>query len=189
MKLLVASDIHGSLSAARAVVKYFEFFKCDYIVLLGDLLYHGPRNPLPEEHDPKAVAMLLNRYSSKIISCRGNCDAEVDQMVLDFPCQGDYSLLCDGSNRIFCTHGHFYSPRNPEGIPYVDGGREIRLSGANIQFFGHTHVQVLEKAGEVTVCNPGSLSLPKGGSPKGFALYDNGRISLYDIEGKLIKSI
>ncbi len=190
MKLFVISDIHGSAECLKKALGFYEESGAGYILCLGDILYHGPRNPLPAGHDPKAAASMLNAYAGKIISCRGNCDAEVDQMVLDFPCLADYNLLADGDVRIFASHGHIYSPLRSDGNAAVPGSRQVPLSGINIMFYGHTHVQVLEKnAAGILVCNPGSLSLPKENSPAGFAIYEDGTVTLYDINGKEICSL
>ena len=113
MKLLIASDIHGSAYYAKKVIESFEKEKADKLLLLGDILYHGPRNDLPFEHNPKEVIALLNPLSDKILCVRGNCEAEVDQMVLDFPCLADYIIVnVDGIN-IFATHGHIFGENNP----------------------------------------------------------------------------
>jgi putative phosphoesterase len=179
MKYLICSDIHGS--AERTVVSFeaMDKFQCDGMLLLGDILYHGPRNPLPPGHNPQKVFELLNSRSAQIIACRGNCDSEVDQMVLNFPVMSDYCLVVDGSRKLFVTHGHIWSPEN---LPHLNRG--------DIFFSGHTHVQTLERndAG-IIVCNPGSVSLPKDNSPAGFAVYDARSIALYDIAGAEFKRI
>ncbi len=184
MKYLIASDIHGSASCCRKLLSHFSEMGCDYLVLLGDILYHGPRNQLPDGYDPKIVVELLNPLSQRIIACRGNCDAEVDQMVLKFPLMSDYTCIADDGVRFFCTHGHVYSPERADGSFAVEGSMLPQLYGISAVFYGHTHIQVLEKnkAG-VLVCNPGSVSLPKGGSPAGFALYENRQVMLFDMAG------
>ena len=177
MKYLIASDIHGSFSACSKLIEQFESLQCDFIVLLGDILYHGPRNPLPEGHDPQKVAELLNRHSDKIIACRGNCDGEVDQMVLNFPIMQDYSFLLDDGTRIFCTHGHLYSPEDAK-LKY------------DFYFSGHPHIQGLERnSHNAIVCNPGSTSLPKASSSAGFAVYEDNCVTLYDIDGTKLKTM
>ena len=202
MKYLICSDIHGSASACQKVIQYFRDMHCDYLIILGDILYHGPRNPLPEGHNPKLVAQMLNERADKIIACRGNCDAEVDQMVLHFPILSDYNLVVDEGIRIFCTHGHIYAPERSDDSIAVEGSSVPPLWSStpalhgtslpvlydnSIVLYGHTHIQVLEKnkAGSI-VCNPGSVSLPKGESPAGFALYENGQISLFNINGEIL---
>ena len=129
MKLMIASDIHGSEYFCRKTVETFEKIKADKLLLLGDLLYHGPRNDLPEEYAPKAVIAMLNPLADRILAVRGNCEAEVDQMVLDFPVLADYSLIETGGVLIFATHGHVY---NQENVPPMTAG--------TILLNGHTHV-------------------------------------------------
>ena len=170
MKLLIVSDIHGSETAAIKAVEMFKKENCEYMLLLGDVLYHGPRNPLPEGHNPKGVAESLNSIKDKIISVRGNCDADIDQMLLEFPCMADYLLLVDGKNRIFATHGHIYSPEN---LP--------KLYGLSFFFSGHTHVSEISKKGDLTICNPGSCALPKDGKAPSVAIYDNGDLRIVPI--------
>lgn len=167
MKLLIVSDIHGSETAAEKAVALYEKENCDYIVLLGDVLYHGPRNPLPDGHNPKGVANVLNSVKNKIISVRGNCDAEIDQMLLEFPCMADYVMLIDGDKKLFFTHGHHYSPDN---LP--------SLYGLSYFFSGHTHVSGITKNQNLIICNPGSCALPKDGKAPSVALYDNGKLNI-----------
>ena len=190
VKYLIFSDIHGSASACEKILQHFNNLKADYLVLLGDVLYHGPRNPLPQGHDPKKVAELLNAYADKIICCRGNCDAEVEEMVLKFPVLQSYSFIIDQGIRIFCTHGHIYAPCRADGNIAVAGSKIPSLSGLGAIFYGHTHVQVLEKnKSGLVVCNPGSISLPKENSPAGFATYENGLVALYNLDGELLKEL
>lgn len=177
MKYLICSDIHGSYSTCKKVIEQFHSLNCDMIILLGDILYHGPRNPLPEGHDPKQVAELLNKYADKIIACRGNCDAEVDQMVLNFPIMQDYIFLADDGTRIFCTHGHLFTPEDAK-LKY------------DFYFSGHTHIQGLERnEHNAVICNPGSTSLPKASSSAGFAVYEDKGVTLYDIDGVMLKNV
>ncbi|MBQ3826124.1 MAG: phosphodiesterase [Spirochaetaceae bacterium] len=176
MKYFIISDIHGSEGALKIALEAFRESKSDYLIILGDILYHGPRNPLPESHNPKGVVELLNPLADKIIACRGNCDAEVDQMLLSFPVLSDYALIADNGTRLFCTHGHIY---NPENLPH--------LSGTDLFLFGHTHIQELYKAeGKPAICNPGSISLPKANSAAGYAIYENRSITTYNLAGKII---
>lgn len=176
MKYLICSDIHGSEICARAIADQFCAQKCDFIILLGDILYHGPRNPLPVGHNPQGVVTILNQFASKIIACRGNCDAEVDQLLLKFHLMSDYALVVDNGVRLFCTHGHIFTPDNAQNC-------DVFLSG-------HTHVQVLQKNNDgILICNPGSTSLPKENSPAGFAVYEDRTITLYEIDGKKIRSL
>lgn len=171
MKLIIVSDIHGSETAAVKAVDMFKKENCDYMLLLGDVLYHGPRNPLPEGHNPKGVAETLNSIKEKIIAVRGNCDAEIDQMLLEFPCMADYVMLVDGERKIFATHGHMYSPEN---LP--------KLYGISYFFSGHTHVAGVTKKDGLTICNPGSSALPKEGKPASIAIYNNGDVKISYIE-------
>ena len=166
MKLLFASDIHGSARWCRVLMEAIESETPDTVVLLGDLLYHGPRNPLPEGHDPKEVARMLNDLADRIIAVRGNCEAEVDQVMLDFPCMADYVLIYDGAHELFCTHGHLF---DPEHMPPM---------AADASFVsGHTHVQRNELVSGHRVVNPGSVALPKDGI-HGYALYQDGAFEL-----------
>jgi putative phosphoesterase len=168
MKLLICSDIHGAAGAAKALVEQADALACDAIVFLGDLLYFGPRNSLPGGHNPALTAEVFNSRAGRIIACRGNCEAEVDQMLLKFPISSDYALIYDGKQRIFATHGHIY---NPDHLP--------PLARGDIFLYGHTHIQTLAVNDEgIVLCNPGSPSLPKGGSPAGYAIYNDGRLEL-----------
>lgn len=170
MKLVIASDLHGSAAACRILLDRAAAEGPDRLVLLGDLLYHGPRNALPDGYDPAAVAALLNEAPWPITAVRGNCDAEVDQMVLGFPCRDTAALIADGSRELFCTHGHVFSPDDHPAL----GPRAAFLSG-------HTHRKTLERRNGVLYVNPGSPSIPKDGTAS-FAVYDNGRFTLRDLE-------
>lgn len=171
MKILIVSDIHGSETAAIKAINLFNNENCDYMLLLGDVLYHGPRNPLPEGHNPKGVAEKLNSIKDKIIAVRGNCDADIDQMLLEFTCMAEYVLIVDGNRKIFATHGHIYSPEN---LP--------KLYGTSFFLSGHTHVSGITKKGNLTICNPGSCALPKDGKAPSVAIYDNGELRILSIE-------
>ena len=129
MKIFFISDIHGSLNYLKKVLELYKEEGANYIVMLGDALYHGPRNPLPEEYNPQAVANLLNEYKDKIIAVRGNCDSEVDQMLIEYPMMADYSIILYNNRRIFLTHGHIY---NQDNLP--------NLSENDVLIHGHTHV-------------------------------------------------
>lgn len=177
MKYMIISDIHGSETYLQNTLHLFEEKHYDALILLGDILYHGPRNPLPKGHNPAGVVALLNHYASKIIACRGNCDAEVDQMLLHFPCLSDYTLVVDEGIRIFATHGHIYSPEN---LPPFDG--------KNIFLYGHTHLWELKKQDDTLICNPGSISLPKENRPHTYAVYENATLSIYTLDQELLAS-
>lgn len=153
MKFVIASDIHGSAFWCGKLMELIEKEQPDKILLLGDLLYHGPRNDLPADYAPKQVIPMLSRYKDKIVAVRGNCEAEVDQMVLPFPCMADYALLIDGGLTLYLTHGHHTSPDN---LPPLEEG-SIFLSG-------HTHVKMDEVREGIRCVNPGSVSIPKDGS-------------------------
>lgn len=169
MKLLFASDIHGSALWCERLMGAIEQEAPDKVVLLGDLLYHGPRNPLPEGHNPKEVARMLNALAPSIVAVRGNCEAEVDQMVLDFPSMADYAPLMDNDRILWCTHGHLF---DPDHLPPLTPGSTF--------IFGHTHVQELREQDGIAIVNPGSVSLPKDGR-HGFAVYQNGIFELREI--------
>ena len=176
MRLLIASDIHGDISGARAVCDAFVREGCDKLLLLGDILYHGPRNDLPEGYDPKAVITLLNGMKDKIIAVRGNCDTEVDQMVLNFPILADYAILFDGKVKIFATHGHHHNTATPPP-----------LSKGDILLHGHTHVLCSVDFGDNNCyINPGSPSLPKENNPKSYAVYEDGRFTVKSLCGEIL---
>ena len=174
MRLLIASDIHGSGLYAEKLLAAFESLRPDKLLLLGDILYHGPRNPLPEGYAPLRVAELLNGMKNEIVCVRGNCDAEVDQMVLEFPMMEDYTTLLFGRRLLFATHGHVYGPENPPAMREDD----ILLSG-------HTHIAgVTETDDGYFFVNPGSVSLPKGDLPPSCMWFDDGFVKLIDFDGK-----
>ena len=175
MTYMIISDIHGSEIALKRALDQYERLGCNGLIILGDVLYHGPRNPLPEGHNPKGVAELLNQYSTEIIAVRGNCEAEVDQMVLDFPCMSDYVLILDNDYRIFATHGHIY---NPNQLP--------KAFSEGIFLFGHTHLWELRIDKNMMICNPGSIALPKEGRLPTFAIYSGGKIVMYTLYGEVI---
>ena len=170
MKLIIASDIHGSAYWCGKLMELAEHVQPDHLVLLGDLLYHGPRNDLPRDYAPKQVIPMLSQWKEKIIAVRGNCEAEVDQMVLPFPCMADFSLLCADGNTMYLTHGHHQSPDN---LPPLTEG-SIFLSG-------HTHVKLDEVRNGIRCLNPGSVSIPKDGSHS-CLLYENGTFSFKILE-------
>lgn len=173
MKLVIASDIHGSAIWCERLMEAVEEFAPDQLVLLGDLLYHGPRNPLPDGHDPARVAGLLNAWAPHIIAVRGNCDAEVDQMMLGFPCLADYAEIIDegshATTRLFLTHGHLWKP---EDMPPVAQG--------SVVLSGHTHIKCDRREGALRFLNPGSVSLPKDGS-RSYLTYCDGEFEFHEL--------
>lgn len=172
MKWIIASDIHGSAYYCKELIKKFNEEKADRMLLLGDVLYHGPRNDLPKEYAPKEVIELLNAMKDKIICVRGNCEAEVDQMVLKFPVLADYAILDLGTRLIYATHGHVYNENNLP--PLCDG---------DILLHGHTHIPVCEDRGSYILMNPGSVSIPKDGSHHGYMTLENGVFRWMDFDG------
>ena len=163
MRLFIASDIHGSAKWCRRMLEAFKNSKAEKLILLGDILYHGPRNDLPEEYAPKEVIALLNPLKDKILAIRGNCDTEVDQMVLDFPIMAEYAWIYDSKVRIFATHGHKFSPDTPP--PLVKG---------DVLLYGHTHIPEYKDHSSFIAINPGSVSIPKNGSAHSAVIYEDG---------------
>ena len=178
MKLLIASDLHGAAPAVRALVERIEAEAPDRVVLLGDLLYHGPRNDLPEGYAPKEVTEMLNSLAASIVAVRGNCDAEVDQMVLNFPCMADYALIEADGRELYLTHGHLPG-KAPDDAP--------RLRPGSAFLSGHTHVKTLDERNGVLYVNPGSTSIPKDGSAS-YALYESGTFTLKDLGGATLRA-
>ena len=174
-KILIASDIHGSAWYCRKLLQALEREGAKRMLLLGDILYHGPRNDLPREYAPKDVIAMLNPLKERIVSVRGNCEAEVDQMVLDFPVLADYCLMPVGDHMMFCTHGHLY---NEENLPPMMPG--------DILLYGHTHVPRAEKVLDKWMLNPGSVSIPKGGSVPSYAVLEDGTFTIKDMDGAAI---
>ena len=171
MKLIVASDIHGSAYWCGKLLELVEREQPDKLILLGDLLYHGPRNDLPRDYAPKAVIPMLSGLKDRIIAVRGNCEAEVDQMVLPFPCMADYAQLLAEGTLFHLTHGHHQSP---EALPPLPEG-SVFLSG-------HTHVKRDEIIGGIRCLNPGSVSIPKDGS-NSCLIFEDGKFSFRILEG------
>jgi len=173
MKIMVASDIHGSAAYCRAMMEAFHREGSERLLLLGDLLYHGPRNPLPEGYAPMETASLLNAEKDRILCVRGNCDAEVDQMVLDFPIMAEYCLLPLGPRKVFVTHGHHF---HKEAMPPLMPG--------DFLLHGHTHLPAWEELpGGTFYLNPGSVALPKEGSPRGYMILAEEEILWKDLSG------
>jgi len=177
MKWMIASDIHGSAYYCRELLKAYEQEGADRLLLLGDLLYHGPRNDLPRDYAPKQVIEMLNAMKESILCVRGNCEAEVDQMVLRFPVLADYAILCAGERMIFATHGHHF---NTASLPPLHKG--------DILLHGHTHVPVCEDHGDYIYMNPGSVSIPKENSPHGYMTLEGEKFLWKSLEGKVYQS-
>ena len=173
MKWMIASDIHGSAFYCRQMLERYRAEKADRLLLLGDLLYHGPRNDLPKEYAPKEVIALLNPLKNELLCVRGNCDAEVDQMVLQFPVLAEYALLSLDSRLLFATHGHHFGKDNPPP-----------LKPGDLLLCGHTHIPACEPAGEITYLNPGSVSIPKEGSPHSYMTLENGLFLWKSLDGE-----
>lgn len=172
MKWLIASDIHGSAYYCRALLEAFAAENADRLLLLGDILYHGPRNDLPREYDPKAVIALLNPLADRILCVRGNCDTEVDQMVLAFPIMAEYALLTEGNTLIFATHGHHF---HAEALPPLHEG--------DLLLHGHTHIPELTQKNGITILNPGSVSIPKEETPNSYLTLENGLFIWKSLDG------
>ena len=174
MKILIASDIHGDIRSAQAVVNAYRESGADRLLLLGDILYHGPRNDLPEGYAPKEVIRLLNSVKDELLCVRGNCDTEVDQMVLEFPILADYAFIEADGVRMLATHGHKFNLSN---LPPLKKG--------DVLLHGHTHVSCATPFGNSnTYINPGSVTIPKENTPRGYIIFENGVFSFRDLNGK-----
>lgn len=178
MRLIVASDIHGSAFYCRELLEALKREKADKLVLLGDILYHGPRNDLPKEYAPREVIAMLNEQKDKLLCVRGNCDTEVDQMVLEFPILADYAILYAGNRMIYATHGHVY---NMSSLPPLQAG--------DILLHGHTHVPAWVEFGEDNwYWNPGSVSIPKEGSTNGYMVLEDTQVEWKNLAGEVYHS-
>lgn len=175
MKLMFASDIHGSLPATERVLELFAQSGARWLVILGDILNHGPRNALPQGYAPAQVADRLNALVSRIIAVRGNCDSEVDQMLLDFPITAPWQQVLMDNQRLFLTHGHLYGPEN---LPALNAG--------DVLIYGHTHLPVAEKRGDIYHFNPGSVSIPKGGFTASYGILDDNVLSVMALNDQSI---
>lgn len=174
MKLMIASDIHGSAYYCKKMIEAYQKEQADKLLLLGDILYHGPRNDLPKDYNPKEVIAMLNPLKQELLCVRGNCDTEVDQMVLEFPILADYCFLELDGQTIFATHGHHFNPQNPP-----------MLKDGDILLNGHTHIPANQNMGDYIYMNPGSVSIPKGNSAHGYMIYDRAFI-WKDLDGNII---
>ena len=171
MKLFIASDIHGSAHWCRKMLDAFEKSGAEKLVLLGDILYHGPRNDLPRDYAPKQVIQLLNPLKDRILCVRGNCDTEVDQMVLEFPLLADYGFIHADGCSMYLTHGHKFSPSSPPP-----------LSKDSYLLCGHTHIPMIKDCGDFTYVNCGSVAIPKENSAHSYVLFDGGKFELMSLE-------
>ena len=170
MKYLIASDIHGSAMYLERLAERYGMEEADCLVLLGDLLYHGPRNDLPQGYEPKRCIEILNNWDN-ILCVRGNCDTEVDQMVLNFPIMAEYGVICLDDRQLYLTHGHRQLP------PFKN--KPIVLAG-------HTHVPMAEDRGDYVYVNPGSISLPKENNPHTYAVLDGRKITCKTLDGDIV---
>lgn len=178
MKYLIASDIHGSAGCCERLLQAFEREKADRLLLLGDLLYHGPRNDLPEGFGPKGVMAQLNAYKDRIFAVRGNCDADIDLEVLEFGIFEPVLYLREEGLTVAATHGHIYGEnRPPKG-----------LEPGSVVLGGHTHIPALKDYGTYLYMNPGSASLPKGGSEKGYMFWEGRSFQWKTLDGVLFRS-
>ena len=175
MKLMIASDIHGSAHYCRLLLAAFDREQADRLLLLGDILYHGPRNDLPAQYAPKEVLAMLNERKEQLFCVRGNCDTEVDQMVLSFPILADYCILPAGQRLIYATHGHNH---NLQALPPLQPG--------DILLHGHTHIPAWEVFGQNNLyLNPGSVSIPKAGSVHSYMVLENGVCYWKALDGEI----
>lgn len=177
MKYLIVSDIHGSLPALESVLDVYDREHCDMLLLLGDILNYGPRNRIPEGIDPKGIAQRLNAMKESIVAVRGNCDSEVDQMLLDFPIMSDYAVVVDEGRRMFLTHGHVYNEQHMPPCRH------------DMFFYGHTHVWKLCRHDGAIVCNTGSVTFPKEGRQTTFVICDGGVVTVRDMQGEVVETL
>ena len=178
MRYMIASDIHGSAYYCRKMLEAWDRSGAEKLLLLGDILYHGPRNDLPRDYEPKQVIAMLNERKDRILAVRGNCDTEVDQMVLEFPIMADYALLCAGSASIYVTHGHIF---HEDHLP--------PLSDGDVLLHGHTHIPAWESVGENLYLNPGSVSIPKEGSERGYMTFDGKTFLWKNLSGQVYHTL
>ena len=173
MKLMFASDIHGSALWCERLLSAYRREGAQRLCLLGDILYHGPRNNLPEGHDPKRVIALLNAVKDELLCVRGNCDTEVDQMVLEFPVLAEYALILADGRTFFLSHGHHH---NPENLPPLKTG--------DVLINGHTHILSADEVNGIHCLNDGSVSLPKMGNPRSYMVYENSEFIIRTMDGE-----
>ena len=175
MKILIASDLHGSAFYTEKLLKRFAEENASKLILLGDIYNHGPRNPLPEEYNPQKVAKMLNAIKDKLIVIKGNCDSQVDTMISEFSFI-ENAVIVSGDKTVFCTHGHIY---NKDSLPATTFDALI---------YGHFHTGFIEKVGDTVVANAGSTSLPKNNTPNSYLVLEDGNLTLKDIDGNQIIS-
>jgi len=172
MKLLFFSDVHGSPESLARLAERIAERQPEQLLLLGDALYHGPRNPLKPDYNPQLVVQQLNQWKNRLIAVRGNCDCEVDQMLLEFPLMADYAVVLTDDRKFFLSHGHLWTP---DHLPPLNSG--------DVFVYGHTHIPQLERLDSgVIAFNPGSISLPKQQFPPSFGFYENGLLSVCQLE-------
>ena len=181
MKLMFASDIHGSAYYCRRMLELYQKSNANRLILLGDILYHGPRNDLPKDYASKEVIAMLNPLKDQILAVGGNCDTEVDQMVLEFPILADYAFLLVEGQAIYATHGHIFHENH---LPPVQDG--------DVLIHGHTHLLEAkeirtEDGRRIKILNPGSVSIPKGGNPATYGILEDGVFSILDLENREIR--
>lgn len=177
MKVFFISDLHGCVESTQMALDGFVQSQADHLILLGDILNHGPRNPVPEGYNPPQVARLLNQYKSQIIAVRGNCDSEVDQMLLEFPMMMDYAvLLLESGQKMFLTHGHTY---NAEHLPPLNPG--------DILCHGHTHIPQADWHNDIFIFNPGSTTFPRNQGKASFGLFEDGVFSVTNFDGEVLQ--
>ena len=165
--------LHGSAYYTKKLLECYEKEQPKKLLLLGDILYHGPRNDLPRDYAPKEVIAMLNPLAGELLCVRGNCEAEVDQMVLDFPVLADYCVLFERGRTIYVTHGHVFGEHNPP-----------KLQDGDILLTGHTHIPACVNHG-FQYLNPGSVSIPKNGSWHGYMLLEDGVFTWKDLDGEI----
>ena len=176
MKYFVASDIHGYPEYCEKILSAYDREQADRLILLGDLLYFGPRNPLGTTYDPKGAIALLNARKDDLPCVRGNCDSDVDQMVLDFPIMADYAVLSLGKRLVYMTHGHVW---NPSHLPPMKKG--------DILLTGHTHVVACEELPEgILYLNPGSPTYPKQDTHRGYLILTEEKAVFKDLDGNTV---
>ncbi len=174
MRTIVVSDIHGSIDSVHHLVKAMEHHQIQQVLALGDFLYHGPRNPIPENYDPKQVIDALNKLNIQAV--RGNCDAEVDQMMLNFPIMDTCKHIQVGEKQCVMTHGHLVNPDQP-------------LSNVDMILYGHVHLPIAKSEKNLIVLNPGSITLPKENNPRTYAVLEDHRFTIYTLDHQVFKSI